>query len=97
MKNSSFVFLDQENWEELIEVAVGNTEELQIELINILSVQCLDDEAALKWALKFSIPDDKLPLQLRDFQDSSVQQGYIVAYHCYLCIFITNFKLLKNI
>ena len=69
----SCFIIDQENWEELIEVAVGNTEELQIELINILSAQCADDEAALKWALKYSIPLDKLPLHL---QESIVRQRY---------------------
>ena len=28
---------DQENWEELVEIAVGKSEELQIELINLLT------------------------------------------------------------
>ena len=52
---------------------MGDTEELQIELINILSVQCADDEAALKWASKYSIPMDKLPLHL---QEPNVQPRY---------------------
>ena len=32
-----FNLTDQENWEELVEIAVGKSEELQVELINLLT------------------------------------------------------------
>merc|ERR1712071_709237 len=49
-----------ENWEELVHVAVTDSLDLQLELIAILC-QYADDEAAVKWAVKYSIPHDLLP------------------------------------
>ena len=54
--------LDDENWAELIEVAVVNSVELQVELVNLLSQH--DDEVAIKYALRFAIAEEMLPLHL---------------------------------
>ncbi|KAI9553065.1 hypothetical protein GHT06_020956 [Daphnia sinensis] len=55
MENS----IDDENWKELVELAVSDCPELQVELIEQLV--CVDDEAATRYAKLYAIPEDKLP------------------------------------
>lgn len=51
--------IDEENWKELVEIAVSDSVELQVELIQQLV--CVDDEAATRYAKLYAIPEDKLP------------------------------------
>lgn len=37
--------------------------ELQVELVNLLS-ECLDDKAAVEWALRYAVPEENLPYHL---------------------------------
>lgn len=51
---------DDENWEELVEVTVSNSTELQGELVKLL-YEYMDNELAIKWAIRFAVPEEKLP------------------------------------
>jgi len=53
--------IEHENWEELVHVAVADSLHLQMELINILCRQYSDDQAAVSWAMRYSMPHDSLP------------------------------------
>lgn len=55
--------LDTENWIELVEVAVAGSQELQIELVKLLS-DYLDDDMATKYAVRYAIPEERLPCHL---------------------------------
>lgn len=57
-----FITEDQ-NWEELVAIAVTESVELQVELINMLS-KYLDDDAAVKWAVRYAVPEERLPFHL---------------------------------
>ncbi|XP_046455763.1 exonuclease mut-7 homolog [Daphnia pulex] len=65
--------IDNENWEELVEVAVANSLDLQVELIQQL--HCIDEEAASKYAEIYAIPEERLPYNFSPYvkSDSSSQ------------------------
>ena len=61
--NASFLFTENQNWEELVEIAAAESVDLQAELVSLLC-QYGDTPAAVKWAARFSIPEDILPFHL---------------------------------
>lgn len=62
---NAFSKVEDRNWDELIEIAVGESTELQVELINLLC-DYRDDDAAVKWVIRFSLPDEAIPYYLVD-------------------------------
>jgi hypothetical protein len=56
--------ISNEVWEELVESSIGDNSTLQEQFVDGL-VDYLDMVEAAKWAIRYKIPDDKIPHQIR--------------------------------
>ena len=53
----------------MIHVSVAQSNELQVELISLLS-KYSDDDTTVKWAIRYAIPHDRLPHYIVPFVQS---------------------------
>ncbi|XP_064649794.1 exonuclease mut-7 homolog [Lineus longissimus] len=66
--------ISDEVWEELVESSIGDNVTLQEQFVDGL-VDYLDMEEAAKWAIKYKLPDDKVPDQIRQAMANYTEPG----------------------
>jgi len=62
--------LGPESWREMVREAVGNNEDLQLELVEGVN-NCGDPHEALYWANTYGIPNHKQPYNVRMLQEEA--------------------------
>ncbi|PSN54236.1 Exonuclease mut-7 [Blattella germanica] len=67
--------LGLESWREMVREAVGDNQELQLELVAAVN-SCADVPEAFYWANVYGIPNKKRPYNVRMFEDQGFDYGY---------------------